>query len=563
MKQLLIGSPIRRSPKILKAFLDNIDRIDFNGFDVYYYFIDDNDNDESSKLLADFSSEHRHTIIKRSVDIMVASATKYEEFGTRNWNTELTDRVAELKDIIINYARKKNFDYLLFVDSDMVLQSKTIQHLSSLDVDIVSEIFWTDWHRSGVATPSLWMEDENSIIKKQDLSGKDKFYARRTITNFYAKLRSPGTYRVGGLGALTLINKTAIKKPISFQRIDNVSFFGEDRHFCIRARALGLNLFVDTYYPAFHIFREELLKTLPNFLKYGYREKDILIPYGADQPNARSKNSIKKWLKIHYKNLKGLRLFVGTKLFSKKRIIKNSDQHKLTLMMIVRNESGRFLEETISAIKPCLSNVVILDDNSDDDTVEICERCLKGVPHKIIKNKESNFAKEYIARELLWKETIKTNPEWIICLDADEVLEEKAVKIIPELLKNPVADAYSFPLYDMWDETHYRDDRYWHAHNSFMPTMLRFQPKYRYSRFLHTNQHCGRFPKNAFDFIINCDYPLRIKHLGWLRDEDKQRKYERYMELDPEGKYGSIEQYQSILDDRPHLVKFVEGGVIN
>ena len=30
--------------------------------------------------------------------------------------------------------------------------------------------------------------------------------------------------------------------------------FGEDRHFCIRAAALGLSLYVDTHYPAYHIY---------------------------------------------------------------------------------------------------------------------------------------------------------------------------------------------------------------------------------------------------------------------------------------------------------------------
>ena len=47
----------------------------------------------------------------------------------------------------------------------------------------------------------------------------------------------------------------ALKLGVSFSIIDNISFWGEDRHFCIRAEALGLKLYVDTVYPAYHIYR--------------------------------------------------------------------------------------------------------------------------------------------------------------------------------------------------------------------------------------------------------------------------------------------------------------------
>jgi len=79
-------------------------------------------------------------------------------------------------------------------------------------------------------------------------------------------LKKPGVYEVGGLGACTLISKRAIKAGVSFKEIRNVSFWGEDRHFCIRAQALGLDLFVDTHYPAFHIYRESDLNNVDGYI---------------------------------------------------------------------------------------------------------------------------------------------------------------------------------------------------------------------------------------------------------------------------------------------------------
>jgi len=49
-----------------------------------------------------------------------------------------------------------------------------------------------------------------------------------------------------------------------------------------------------------------------------------------------------------------------------------------------------------------------------------------------------------------------------------------------------------------------------------------------------------------------------VKHLGWASPADRLKKYQRYMELDPEGKFGIIEQYKSILDPHPNLIKWEE-----
>jgi hypothetical protein len=51
---------------------------------------------------------------------------------------------------------------------------------------------------------------------------------------------------------------------------------------------------------------------------------------------------------------------------------------------------------------------------------------------------------------------------------------------------------------------------------------------------------------------------LRVKHMGWSRPEERKRKLARYQALDPEARFGSAEQYASILDPAPNLVPWVE-----
>lgn len=56
------------------------------------------------------------------------------------------------------------------------------------------------------------------------------------------------------------------------------------------------------------------------------------------------------------------------------------------------------------------------------------------------------------------------------------------------------------------------------------------------------------FPKVATEF--------RIKHLGWATQEDRTEKFKRYQLLDPDALYGIKEQYDSIMDTEPRLVKW-------
>ncbi|MGQ9511857.1 hypothetical protein [Thermodesulfitimonas sp.] len=51
---------------------------------------------------------------------------------------------------------------------------------------------------------------------------------------------------------------------------------------------------------------------------------------------------------------------------------------------------------------------------------------------------------------------------------------------------------------------------------------------------------------------------LRVKHLGWMRPADRLSKYLRYRQLDPEGVWGIKEQYETILDTFPRLVRWRE-----
>lgn len=226
----------------------------------------------------------------------------------------------------------------------------------------------------------------------------------------------------------------------------------------------------------------------------------------------------------------------------------------LTLSMIVKDEADRYLERVLRSAREYINAAVIIDDGSTDDTVSLCHELLSDIPHKIVENSESSFHTEWRLRRQQWSETISTNPDWILFLDADEIFEEAFRDGVKDLIGDRTNSVYLFRLYDFWDEAHYREDHLWQAHKTYRPFMLRYDRDTVY-RFTNADQHCGRMPANIFD-LPHALSDYRLRHYGWAEEKDRIAKYKRYMELDPRGEHGSLPQYLSILDESPNLIKW-------
>ena len=264
LKRVLLGSPICKGSKILREFLSTIDKQKQDSIRITYFFVDDNDDPASSDLLEEFRKKHENCLIIRAPEKEI----KYkEDENTHHWNEYLVWRLAAIKDILIQHAKENDYDYVFFVDSDLILHPATIEHLVSLGLDIVSEVFWTKWTPDSIELPQVWLYDHYGLVPKRRNEQLSEQESRNRFGGFLSMLRTPGVYEVGGLGACTLISKNAINRGVSFAEIKNVSFWGEDRSFCIRAVALGLLLHASTHYPPLHLYRESDLTKVLDFKK--------------------------------------------------------------------------------------------------------------------------------------------------------------------------------------------------------------------------------------------------------------------------------------------------------
>ncbi|WP_042170939.1 glycosyltransferase [Paenibacillus gorillae] len=521
-RRVLIGCPVHQQANVLALFLASLTRLRSEGLDLHYYFVDDNREEASSELLKQFADEQG----SGKVTIRYSGMTDvYNRSGvTHCWNEHLVWKVADFKNEMIDYALAERFDYLFLIDSDLLLEEQTLHQLIFAEKDIISEIFWTRWQQEARPQPQVWLRDEYKQWEQQRGEQLNSDQIAERMEQFLNRMQRPGIYEVGGLGACTLISRQALGKGIHFGPISNVSFWGEDRHFCIRAAALGLSLFVDTHCPAYHIYRDEDLPGAEIFLKKSH------------VPKFSSSSSV---------------TFTE---FSDP--LPSSIKPRLTLSMVVRNEADRYLREALGRHRRYIQDAVIIDDGSTDGTVEVIQEMLQGLPVRLIRNETSKFSNEITLRKQQWEETLAVKPDWILNLDADEWFEDRFERELESLLSQKDVRVYCFRLYDFWSPTAYRDDQYWSAHHHFRPFLLRYEPELAY-RWRETPQHCGRFPENIFE-LPNGLSELRLKHFGWASAVHRQEKLDRYMQLDPEAKYGWKEQYMSILDPSPGLVEWQE-----
>ncbi len=266
MSKILIGSPVKQKSKVLKEFLLGLEEADKGQNQITYFFVDDNTETASSDLLKSFAEKY-DVIIKKGSELYDAEA----QYDGHIWHATNLEKVTVYKNEIISHCINNGFDYLFLVDSDIVIDKRTIPQLLSDNVDIVSNVFWSQWRRNGILTPQcFWIPD--IYIQDKAFNVRMTFEeAHKIKMDMVEKLKTPGIYEVDGLGACTLISRHALEMGVSFKEIYNLRIPGEDRPFCIRAGALGFKLYMDSAYPAYHINKEIYLDRVDEFKREGFK----------------------------------------------------------------------------------------------------------------------------------------------------------------------------------------------------------------------------------------------------------------------------------------------------
>ena len=141
--------------------------------------------------------------------------------------------IYDSRDTIANFAVKHDYDYVLFVDSDMIFTSDDVKKLMSHDTDICSGLYVT---RTG---------DNKNVCYKQIITRRNRPYRKPQLIHDTA-VTGYGPVAACGFG-FCLIKTSVLKSMLKHYK----SLFepkwgvGEDIAFCIRARKCGYKIFTD------------------------------------------------------------------------------------------------------------------------------------------------------------------------------------------------------------------------------------------------------------------------------------------------------------------------------
>lgn len=141
--------------------------------------------------------------------------------------------VYDARDMIARFAVEKDYDYILFVDSDMVFDAECLNKLLEHDADIVTGLYIT---RRG---------EEKNVAYTHVITGRR--WPKRDAKLIH-DTKSTGYGEIAACGFGFCLIKTEVVKSMAKRYkslFEPFKCVGEDIAFCLRARRCGYKIFID------------------------------------------------------------------------------------------------------------------------------------------------------------------------------------------------------------------------------------------------------------------------------------------------------------------------------
>lgn len=134
-------------------------------------------------------------------------------------------------------AIEKGYEYILFVDSDMVFEKEDFDKLFEVDADVVSGIYFAKkGNHNPIIYKKLWVDELDMVCHKEDFSEEE----------FLNMIRKEAYSKIEGCGMGFCLIKTSVCEEM-FKRFGScfmpLGNFGEDLSFCWRAKQLGKSIY--------------------------------------------------------------------------------------------------------------------------------------------------------------------------------------------------------------------------------------------------------------------------------------------------------------------------------
>jgi glycosyltransferase involved in cell wall biosynthesis len=198
---------------------------------------------------------------------------------------------------------------------------------------------------------------------------------------------------------------------------------------------------------------------------------------------------------------------------------------KIVAMYRIQNE-GRWIEKSIDSILDICSKIIILDDNSTDDTLEICQSFDKvNVIH------QDNLPLDQVRdKNKLLKIVLKQNPDYVLSLDGDEILTPHSKEILFEEINvlYPENSVFTFQVLYVWDKPNQiRSDGFFQSvwRSRFYKIKSQSDDLHYKNSIFRGNLHCSTIPDNVDGLDTPVSSNMKILHYGYYDKELRTRKY--------------------------------------
>jgi hypothetical protein len=159
-QRLVVASVVRHSGAVLDQFLTGLERLETQGPKPSFVFIDDTVDVPAARVLAEFAQRRPGVVVISAKDALVATLFSGESVqgDSTVW------RVAAMKDALLAQALTLGASHVLLIDSSLILPPPLACHLLSLGLDVISEVFWSEWQEGEPALPNVWLSDQYNFF---------------------------------------------------------------------------------------------------------------------------------------------------------------------------------------------------------------------------------------------------------------------------------------------------------------------------------------------------------------------------------------------------------------
>ncbi|MFO0980687.1 MAG: glycosyltransferase family 2 protein [Planctomycetota bacterium] len=215
---------------------------------------------------------------------------------------------------------------------------------------------------------------------------------------------------------------------------------------------------------------------------------------------------------------------------------------------IITQDMAHFLGHTLENIVDLADEIVVVDGGSVDGTIELARQFQRV---RLIQRRfDGNFAaQKNFAMDA-------ATSDWVMIIDADELLSDRLRAQIPRLIASRFLDWYKFPRYWVVSATPWRFVKSEKHYPDFQLRLFRNDRFFRYpdrsivhTHFPREGRGLGRKVRDGH--IFHCDFMLKGRR-------QRERKVQWYLKLDPP----SAETSQMYLyEDRPFELVLCEDRV--